>query len=121
MEMEAVGSKSEREAPVLTSLGKKIRVFLLGDNPFSNQKVRALVGKTITAKGTWKRGTFRIDEYEAQPFEVVESQDPAEVLEEASEEITEDSVTEEEDEETNNVKEDLIQNTLSGEKRESDE
>ena len=120
MEMEAVGSKSEREAPVLTSLKKKIRVFLVGDNPFSNQKVRALVGKTITATGIWKRGTFRIEEYEAQSIEAIEIQDPAEALGEASEEIYEDSVSGEE-EDTNNVEEDLIQNTLSGEKRESDE
>ena len=63
MELDAVGSKSEREVAVLNASGLKIRIFLVGDNPFSNQKVRALDGKTVTAKGCWKQGTFRIEEY----------------------------------------------------------
>ena len=116
MELDAVGSKSEREVAVLNASDTKIRIFLVGDNPFSNQKVRGLVGKTIAAKGTWKQGTFRIEEYEEQPMEVIKVQQQEEVLEEPSE----DSVSQE-DEDSNNTEEDLIQNTLSDDKRESDE
>ena len=120
MELDAVGSKSEREVAVLNASDTKIRIFLVGDNPFSNQKVRGLVGKTIAAKGTWKQGTFRIEEYEEQPMEVIKVQEQEEVLEEPSEEISEDSVSQE-DEDSNNTEEDLIQNTLCDDKRESDE
>lgn len=119
MELDAVGSKSEREVAVLHVLEKKIRVFLVGDNPFSNQKLRALIGKTVTAKGIWKEGTFRMEEYEERPIMENEVQDADEVSEVPSKEISEESVSEEEA--TDNVEEVVIQNPLPDEKRETDE
>ena len=60
------GSKSQKKAPILLAEDRVIRVFLIGDNPFENKGLLRLEGKSIRAKGIWKRGVFRIEEYTSE-------------------------------------------------------
>ena len=53
------GSKSERVGPVLvTTSGERVRVFVLGDNPFENQTLRPLEGQQLEVSGKVRRGVL---------------------------------------------------------------
>ena len=55
------GSKSEHVGPILRADdGIEYRLFLVGDNPFQNASMNAVMGQRVTLSGVWRNGVVRV-------------------------------------------------------------
>ena len=59
----AGGSHAERVGPVLVrGPGEAdVHLYLVGDNPFANEGLRAYDGERVRVAGTWRNGVLRVD------------------------------------------------------------
>ena len=63
----ARGSKSEREAVMLVAGGDEYVLRVQGGNPFRDDRLEALVGKSIRARGRLHGNTFIVENWTEMP------------------------------------------------------
>jgi hypothetical protein len=58
----AAGSHAERVGPVLVRGPGEgdVHLYLVGDNPFANEGLRAYDGARVRVTGTWRNGVLRV-------------------------------------------------------------
>lgn len=61
LEAVAEGSRSEHLGPVLRTDAGNARVYIVGDNPFANEQLRALAGERVRVEGVWRNGVVRVE------------------------------------------------------------
>lgn len=61
-EKESENTRSEKIAPFIEKKdGSKIRIHIIGDNPFENQSLKNFQGQVISVSGTMRNGTLRVE------------------------------------------------------------
>ena len=59
----SIGSKSERDAVVLTADEGEFILRRIGGNPFNDEALNAIVGSRVEIEGTLEDRVLRFDEY----------------------------------------------------------
>ena len=63
----AEGSKSERPAPLLVTESATHRLHVIGENPFEQPTLAALIGKRVRVTGELRDGVVRASAIEVLP------------------------------------------------------
>ena len=69
-------SKSEHVGVILETVDGWLSLYLVGDNPFSHEKLRLHLGKNCSVQGVWRGLTLRVEECD---FEVLDLTDKGRV------------------------------------------
>ena len=61
----AVGSKQQHVGPVIVGEDNvAVRIFILGDNPFSHGLAKRWAGHRVSVPGEWKNGVVEVEEHD---------------------------------------------------------
>ena len=59
----AVGAKQQHVGPVVVDAdGRAVRLYVLGDTPFSHALARRYDGRRVSVAGTWRNGAVEAEE-----------------------------------------------------------